>query len=135
MKRASDSTEDFKLRIAAIVHGKREQQITGTRRPHPLLVRKRKSRGRKTKRLALLAASALMSVGSVRALPLNYLIEEQRAKIEPAAKLFQKECGGQTGSEACKEQPSREIVERPSGTDPPITSVKFWFAPAPHVHS
>jgi hypothetical protein len=104
MKRESESTEDFKLRIAAIVHGKREQQITGTRRPHPLLVRKRKSRGRKTKLLALLAASALMSGGSVRALPLNYLIEEQRAKIEPAAKLFQKECGGQTGSQACKEQ-------------------------------
>jgi hypothetical protein len=86
------------------VHGKREQQIIGTRRPHPLLVRKHKPRGRKTKRLALLAASALMSVGSARALPLNYLIEEQRAKIEPAAKLFQQECGGRNDSQACKEQ-------------------------------
>jgi hypothetical protein len=104
MKREVETTEDFKLRIAAIVHGKGEQQITGPRRTHPLLVRKRKSRSRKTKRLALLAASALMSVGSLRALPLNYLIEEQRAKIEPAAKLFQKECGGQTGSQACKDQ-------------------------------
>ena len=104
MKRVVESTEDFKLRIAAIVHGKGEQQITGTRRPHPLLVRKRKSRGRKTKRLALLAASAFMAVGSVRGLPLNYLIEEQRAKIEPAAKLFQQECGDHTDSQACKEQ-------------------------------
>jgi hypothetical protein len=104
MKRAVEFTEDFKLRIAAIVHGKREQQITGTRRPHPLLVRKRKPRGRKTKRLALLAASALVNVGSVQALPLSYLIEEQRAKIEPAAKLFQQECGGQTGSQSCKDQ-------------------------------
>jgi len=68
------------------------------------LVRKRKGRGRKTNRLALLAAAALMSVGSVRALPLSYLIEEQRAKIEPAAKLFQKECSAQNGSQACKEQ-------------------------------
>jgi len=49
MKRAVESIEDFKLRIAAIVHGKREQQITSPRRPHPLLVRKRKARGRKTK--------------------------------------------------------------------------------------
>ena len=104
MKRESESTEDFKLRIAAIVHGKREQQITSPRRPHPLLVRKRKSRGRKTKRLALLAASAFMAVGSVRALPLNYLIEEQRAKIEPAAKLFQQECRDHTDSQVCKEQ-------------------------------
>jgi hypothetical protein len=104
MKRETESTEDFKLRIAAIVHGKRERQITSPRRPHPLLVRKRKARSRKTKRLALLAAAALMNVGSVRALPLSYLIEEQRAKIEPAAKLFQQECGGHTDSQACKEQ-------------------------------
>jgi hypothetical protein len=104
MKRTVETTEDFKLRIAAIVRGKREQQVTSPRRPHPLLVRKRKARGRKTKRLALLAASALMSVSSVRALPLSYLIEEQRAKIEPAAKLFQQECGGHTDSQACKEQ-------------------------------
>src|ERR1700747_3530576 len=104
MKRAVETTEDFKLRIAAIVHGKREQQITGTRRPNRLLVRTRKARSSKTKRLALLAASALMSDGSVRALPLNYLIEEQRAKIEPAAKLFQKECGGQNRPPARKRQ-------------------------------
>ena len=104
MKRESESTEDFKLPIAATVHGKREQQITTPRRPHPLVVRKRKPRGRKTKRLAMLAASAFMTVGSVRALPLNYLIEEQRAKIEPAAKLFQKECGGHNDRQACKEQ-------------------------------
>jgi hypothetical protein len=104
MNRAVETTEDFKLRIAAIVHGKREQQITGPRRPNRLLVRKRKPRGHKTKRLALLAAAALMSVGSVRALPLSYLVEEQRAKIEPAAKLIQQECGDHTESQACKEQ-------------------------------
>jgi hypothetical protein len=40
MKRAVESTEDFKARIAAIIGGKPEQ-ITGARRPHPLLVRKR----------------------------------------------------------------------------------------------
>jgi hypothetical protein len=103
MKRPAESTEEFKLRIAAIVPGELER-IRGARRAHPLLVRRRKARGRKTKRLALLAAAALMSVGSVRALPLSYLIEEQRAKIEPAAKLFQKECSGQTDSQACKGQ-------------------------------
>jgi hypothetical protein len=103
MKRPVESTEDYKLRIAAIVRGKPEL-IRGARRPHPLLVRKRKAAGRKTKRLALLAASALMSVGSVRALPLSYLIEEQRAKIEPATKLFQQECGDHADSQACKEQ-------------------------------
>ena len=47
MKRESESTEDFKVRIAAIVHGKREQQITGTRRPHPLLVRKPRTQKRR----------------------------------------------------------------------------------------
>jgi hypothetical protein len=103
MKRPVESTEEFKLRIAAIVRGKPEL-IRGARRPHPLLARNRKARGRKTKRLALLTAAALLSVGGVRALPLSYLIEEQRAKIEPAAKLFQKECSGQTVSQACKEQ-------------------------------
>ena len=87
--RPVESTEDFKLRIAAIVRGKPEL-IRGARRPHPLLVRKRKARGRKAKQLALLAAAALMSVGGLRALPLSYLIDEQRAKIEPAAKLFQR---------------------------------------------
>jgi hypothetical protein len=94
MKRESESTEDFKLRIAATVHGKHEQQNTTPRKP----------RGRKTKRLALLGASVFMAVGSGRALPLNYLIEEQRGKIEPAAKLFQEECGDHNPSQACKEQ-------------------------------
>src|SRR5262249_9680090 len=103
MKRVVETTEDFKLRIAAIVRGKGDY-TAGARRPHPLLVRKRKTRDRKTKRSALLAAAALMSVGSGQALPLNFLIEEQRAKIEPAAKLFQHECGAHTDSQACKEQ-------------------------------
>ena len=53
---------------------------------------------------AIVAAAALILAMTAQALPLSYLIEEQRAKIEPAAKLFQKECSGQTGSQACKEQ-------------------------------
>jgi hypothetical protein len=47
MKRAVETTEDFKLRIAAIVDGKREQQITSPRRPNPLLVRKPRTQKRK----------------------------------------------------------------------------------------
>jgi hypothetical protein len=50
------------------------------------------------------AAAALILAMTAQALPLNYLIEEQRAKIEPAAKLFQQECGGHNDSQACKEQ-------------------------------
>ena len=41
---------------------------------------------------------------TAQALPLSYLIERERAKIEPAAKLFQQECGDHTDSQACKEQ-------------------------------
>ena len=37
-QRPVESTEDFKLRIAAIIGDKREQ-IAGARRPNPLLVR------------------------------------------------------------------------------------------------
>jgi hypothetical protein len=106
MKRPVESTGEFKLRIAATVRGKSER-IRGARRPHPLLARKRKARGRKTKRLALLAAAALMSVGGVRALPLSYLIEEQRAKIEPAAKLFQKECAVKPAAKPAKSNTTR----------------------------
>jgi len=36
-----ETTEDFKLRIAAIV-GDKTGHIAGARRPHPLLVRKRR---------------------------------------------------------------------------------------------
>ena len=53
---------------------------------------------------AVAAAAVLILAMTGQALPLSYLIELERAKIEPAAKLFQKECGGQTGSQACKEQ-------------------------------
>jgi hypothetical protein len=42
MKRAVESTEDFKARIAAIV-GDKPEQITGARRPHPLLVRNKRA--------------------------------------------------------------------------------------------
>jgi hypothetical protein len=38
--RPVESTEDFKLRIAAIVRDKTEH-VAGARRPQPLLVRKR----------------------------------------------------------------------------------------------
>jgi len=41
MKRAVETTEDFKLRIAAIISDKREH-IAGARRPNPLLVRKKR---------------------------------------------------------------------------------------------
>jgi hypothetical protein len=38
--RPVESTEDFKLRIAAMLHDKAER-IAGARPPHPMLVRKR----------------------------------------------------------------------------------------------
>jgi hypothetical protein len=50
------------------------------------------------------AAAALILAMTAQALPLSYLIELERAKIEPAAKLFQQECGGHTDSQVCKEQ-------------------------------
>ena len=53
---------------------------------------------------AIVAAAALILAMSVQALPLTYLIELERAKIEPAAKLFQQECRGNTDSQVCKEQ-------------------------------
>lgn len=52
---------------------------------------------------AVVAAAALILTISAQALPIIYLIELERAKIEPDAKLFQQECG-HTGSHACKEQ-------------------------------
>jgi hypothetical protein len=53
---------------------------------------------------AVVATAALILPLTAQALPLSYLIEEQRAKIEPATKLFQQECGGHAHSQACKEQ-------------------------------
>jgi hypothetical protein len=53
---------------------------------------------------AVVAVAALILAMTAQALPLSYLIELERAKIEPAAKLFQQECGGHTDSEVCKEQ-------------------------------
>ena len=53
---------------------------------------------------AVAAAAALILAMTAQALPLSYLIELERAKIEPAAKLFQQECGDNTGSQACKER-------------------------------
>jgi hypothetical protein len=42
LKRAVESTEDFKARIAAII-GDKPEHATGTCRPHPMLVRKRRA--------------------------------------------------------------------------------------------
>ena len=53
---------------------------------------------------AVVVAAAMILAMSAQALPLTYLIELERAKIEPAAKLFQQECGHHTDSQACKEQ-------------------------------
>jgi len=53
---------------------------------------------------AVLTAGALILAMSAQALPLTYLIELERAKIEPAAKLFQQECRGHADSQVCKEQ-------------------------------
>jgi len=53
---------------------------------------------------AVASAAALILAMTAQALPLSYLIELERAKIEPAAKLFHQECGDHTDSQACKEQ-------------------------------
>ena len=53
---------------------------------------------------AVVAAAALILAMTAQGLPLTYLIELERAKIEPAAKLFQQECGGHTDSQVCKER-------------------------------
>jgi hypothetical protein len=49
MKRTLESTADFKLRIAAMIGGKREH-MTGARPPHPLLVRSTKQEPTQMKR-------------------------------------------------------------------------------------
>jgi hypothetical protein len=53
---------------------------------------------------AVVAAAAVILTITAQALPLTYLVELERAKIEPAVKLFQQECGGHTDSQLCKEQ-------------------------------
>jgi F0F1-type ATP synthase membrane subunit b/b' len=53
---------------------------------------------------AIVAAASLILAMTARATPLRVLIEEQRAKIEPAVKKFQQECSGHTDSQACKEE-------------------------------
>ena len=60
---------------------------------------------------AVVAAVTLILAMTAQALPLSYLIELERAKIEPAAKLFQQECGDNTDSQACKEQ-SQPLILR-----------------------
>jgi hypothetical protein len=54
--------------------------------------------------MMIMAAALLCGIGNAPALPLRVLIEEQRAKIEPAVKKFQQECGGRTDSQVCKEE-------------------------------
>ena len=49
MKRLVESTEDFKLRIAAMLNEKLEY-VTGAQRPHPMLVRKKRVTVRKRRR-------------------------------------------------------------------------------------
>ena len=41
MKRVVESSEEFKARIAAII-GDKTEHIVGARRPHPMLVRKKR---------------------------------------------------------------------------------------------
>jgi len=53
---------------------------------------------------AVVVAAAMILAMTAQALPLTYLIELERAKIEPAAKLFQQECRDHTDSQVCKEQ-------------------------------
>ena len=48
--------------------------------------------------------ACIAAVTTAQALPLTFLAELERAKIEPAIKLFQQECRGDTGSQVCKEQ-------------------------------
>jgi hypothetical protein len=42
--------------------------------------------------------------GSVQAIELGVLVEQKRRNIEVAIKSFQKECGRQVGTQACKNQ-------------------------------
>ena len=56
---------------------------------------------------AVAAAAALILAMTAQALPLSYL-------IEPAAKLFQQECGDHTDNQACKERRD-ELVKALNG--------------------
>src|SRR5215475_3443658 len=51
----------------------------------------------------LVAIASLILATTAQGLPLRFLIEEQRAKIEPAVEKFQQECSGHTDNQACKE--------------------------------
>jgi hypothetical protein len=62
------------------------------------------------------AAAALILAMTAQALPLSYLIELERAKIEPAAKLFHQECGDHTDNQACKERRD-ELVKALNGSE------------------
>jgi hypothetical protein len=59
---------------------------------------------RRVTSFVLPAVAMLILAMPAQTLPLSYLVELERAKIEPAAKLFQQECGGRADNENCKEQ-------------------------------
>lgn len=53
--------------------------------------------------LVIGVTAVLVLAMTARALPLSYLIELERAKIGPAAKLFQQNCGGHADNQTCKD--------------------------------
>ena len=59
---------------------------------------------RRVTTFVLPAVAVLILAMTAQTLPLSYLVELERAKIEPAAKLFQQECGGRADNQNCKEQ-------------------------------
>ena len=64
---------------------------------------KRLTRIRKVK-IAAAVGVVVALWGSVQAIELGVLVEQKRRNIEVAIKSFQKECGRQAGTQACKNQ-------------------------------
>ena len=64
---------------------------------------KRLTRIRKVKIAAAIGVVVALW-GSVQAIELGVLVEQKRRNIEVAIKSFQKECGRQAGTQACKNQ-------------------------------
>ena len=64
---------------------------------------KRLTRIRKVK-IAAAVGVVVALWGSVQAIELAVLVEQKRRNIEVAIKSFQKECGRQAGTQACKNQ-------------------------------
>jgi hypothetical protein len=63
---------------------------------------------RRAIRFVIGTTAVLFLATTVQALPLSYLIEQERAKIEPATKLFHEKCKDHTDNESCKED--RELL-------------------------